>query len=385
MEYIFVSSLISKNKLNYILNNSNEKPLQSIQKFNRLICEGFVENDCHIKTISNIPMSRKIMKKFFWKEKSEKEDNIEYNYIPFINIKILRQITIAFGVFFIILKFMLRREKKVFICDILNTTIASITLILCKIFKVKCVGIVTDLPRDINNKSLSSKINQYFQSKYDAYIFITSYMNDVINVKGKPYIVMECIVDDKIDSVESVKKNNNDKILLYAGGLYEKYGIKYLIDAVNELDNDDIILELYGSGDLEEYIKNLNSNKIRYYGVRPNKEIVIAEQNATLLINPRYTFGDYTKYSFPSKIMEYMLSGTPVLTTKLAGISHEYDKYLYFIEDETVAGLQADIIKVLDNEDLKEKGKKAQNFVLKNKNKKIQIERVKNMIERELD
>lgn len=41
------------------------------------------------------------------------------------------------------------------------------------------------------------------------------------------------------------------------------------------------------------------------------------------------------KYSFPSKTMEYMSTGTPVLTTVLPGMPKEYHPYVYLLEEET--------------------------------------------------
>ena len=72
-----------------------------------------------------------------------------------------------------------------------------------------------------------------------------------------------------------------------------------------------------------------NNEKIKYFGVIDFESILLRQKNTDLLINPRPSIDEYTKYSFPSKIMEYMASGTPVLTTKLSGIPMEY--YDYYI------------------------------------------------------
>lgn len=380
MKIVYVSTLVSQKKLDYIISNAKIKPLQSIQKFSRLMCEGFTLNDCSVDVISSVPMSRKIMKKVFWFEKRETEGKINYKYIPFMNFRFVRQFMLAFNLIFILFRYLFDKEEKVFVCDILNTTISSLTLLFSKIFRIPCISIVTDLPRDINSKSLSSKINQFFESKYDGYIFLTEPMNEVINKKDKPYIVVECIVDNVKDDSEYKKKDKYT--LLYAGGLYEAYGIKNLIDAVLLIDDIDVSLDLYGFGDMEDYIKSLNNKNIKYYGVKPNKDIVISEKCATLLVNPRFSAGDYTKYSFPSKIMEYMLSGTPVLTTKLSGIPLEYHNYLYFIDDESVLGMKKAIQNVLSIKPdiLSKKGCEAQQFVLVNKNKVVQAKKIKEFI-----
>ena len=137
-------------------------------------------------------------------------------------------------------------------------------------------------------------------------------------------------------------------------------------------------LHLYGTGELDEYIKSIKDERIKFYGVVQNKIIVQEEKKATILINPRFSEAEYTKYSFPSKNMEYMVSGTPIITTKLPGMPKEYYDYIYLIEDESESGMRNSMITVLKlpREELTEKGKKARDFVLKYKNNNVQAKRI---------
>lgn len=99
-----------------------------------------------------------------------------------------------------------------------------------------------------------------------------------------------------------------------AGGLHERYGLKMLVDAFVSNNLPGLKLVIYGSGPYEEELKGVCSqhNTVEYRGVAPNDEIVKAERDATLLVNPRPTHEEFTKYSFPSKNMEYMVSGAIV-------------------------------------------------------------------------
>ena len=76
--------------------------------------------------------------------------------------------------------------------------------------------------------------------------------------------------------------------------------------------------------------------------------------------------------------MEYMVSGTPVLTTKLPGMPKEYYKYIFLIEDESEDGMRNSMLKVLSlsKEELIEVGKMARQFVLNNKNNNMQAEKI---------
>lgn len=384
MEIIYISTVTSKKLMNRIIEESKNKPLQSIQKFHRLICEGFVKNNVEIKTYSSIPMSRKISSKFIWFNKKEKENGVEYNYIPFINIKIIRQICTFIGITFNIIKECIKNKKqKVFICDILNTTISSTTLVLSKIFRFKCIAIVTDLPRDMTNaRKLSGKINECLQSKYDGYIILTEAMNEIVNTNKKPSVVIEGIADSEIIRENENIEKYKEKVCMYAGGLYEKYGVKALIEAFLAIENKDMRLHLYGAGDLEDYIKELKDDRVKYYGVVKNDVIVEEEKKATLLINPRFTSDEYTKYSFPSKNIEYMASSTPLLTTKLPGMPKEYYDYIYCFDEESIEGMQKTLLTILNKptKELMQKGDLAKKFVLKNKNNKVQVDKIVNLI-----
>ena len=204
-------------------------------------------------------------------------------------------------------------------------------------------------------------------------------MNDKINLKNKPFIVMEGLVDSNMQLLSNTLNNKyTKKVCIYAGGIYEKYGVKLLVDAFKNLNIKDAELHLYGTGDLEKYLASIKNNKIKYYGVVENKKIVEEEIKATLLINPRFTKEEYTKYSFPSKNMEYMVSGTPILTTKLPGMPNEYIPYVYLFENETLEGYQKSLEQILKKpqQELFEKGKEAKEFMLKNKNNKKQASRI---------
>ena len=144
-------------------------------------------------------------------------------------------------------------------------------------------------------------------------------------------------------------------------------------------------LEIYGPGD---YVKELqqiaqSDSRVFYGGMLLNTEIVKKEQEAALLVNPRPTHEEFVKYSFPSKTMEYMASGTPVLTTRLPGMPKEYYPYVDFIEEESAAGIAAALKTVLSasDEELFAKGNAARAFVLDGRNNVVQAEKLLRMLE----
>lgn len=251
--------------------------------------------------------------------------------------------------------------------------------------------IVPDLPEFMNmtkqsklrkilsiiNKNLIYKCMRYI----DKYVLFAEPMAEYLKLNKNQYIVIEGMVNlkrnSKKKSTTSLEKQN---YIMYAGGMNKKYGVLNLANAFSEIKNSNIELWLYGNGDAVEEIKNLSlkDKRIKYKGIVNNEEILIAEQNAKLLINPRPTNEEYTKYSFPSKNMEYMLSGTPLLTTKIPSMPKEYYEYIYTFEKEDINEFKVKLEEVLgyNEEILINKGKKAKEYVMKEKNNVIQSKKI---------
>lgn len=385
---LYVYSNCSPHKYKSLIESTGIMILQQAQKYHQLMMEGLSKNDCDVLAVSSLPVNRQLTKKLFFKAKNDKYDNITYKYLAFINLPILRNISI----FFHSLCFCLKKKESISICDILNISISAGALLASKIAGNKTVGIVTDVPgilADGNNKKvpLTQKINRWILSKFDAYLFLTEQMNTLINKENRPYVIIEGQVDIGMASSENVLINKFDKkVCVYSGSLKSIYGIEILVQAFLVANVENSELHIYGDGDFADELRNISksNSSIKYFGVKPNNCIVNEQLKAILLINPRPTDEEYTKYSFPSKNMEYMASGTATLTTKLPGMPREYDEFVYLIEDETVEGLSRIIREVLSKprEELHEKGLKAKEFVLREKNNIVQAKKVLDMIEK---
>jgi glycosyltransferase involved in cell wall biosynthesis len=175
-------------------------------------------------------------------------------------------------------------------------------------------------------------------------------------------------------------------IVLYAGALAERYGIPLLLDAFAELPDQDFRLWLCGRGDMEEYIGRVaeEDTRIRFFGVVSPEEVFRRSRQATVLINPRSSREGFTSYSFPSKLLEYMAAGRPVVTARLPGIPAEYGPYLVWLDRETPEGLAALLRQLREQppEKLDALGRRGRDFVLQEKNYRQQGKRIVAFIER---
>ena len=131
---------------------------------------------------------------------------------------------------------------------------------------------------------------------------------------------------------------------------------------------------------VEDAVKS--DSRIKYWGIMEQKRIFEMQREATLLVNPRNGEAEYTKYSFPSKTMEYMASGTPTVMYKLPGLPVDYEEHLVLIPDNSQEAFTA-ILKEWGSKEqaeLDEFGKHARLFILKNKNSEIQAKRLMNFL-----
>lgn len=388
MYILYISALSSERLVNDIHKKTGHNPGFAVQKFSRLIVKGLLSNGHEAKALTNPPIMRDSSSKLFEFQGTELENGIMYKYAPIINLPFLKQLCSFLYIFFYVLFWGIgNRKEKALLCDVLNISGSTAALWASKLNGIKSVGVVTDIPGREAGKSegivnMMGNVGAIFQCKmiisFDYYVLLTEQMNEIVNPLGRPHLIMEALCDSSItkSELEPLEKDS-PRTMLYAGGLHVQYGLKMLVDAFI-LSGVDGKLIIYGDGPYAEDLRGISADKIEYRGVAPNEEVVEAEHRASILVNPRFTTESFSAYSFPSKNMEYMASGTPLLTTKLPGMPKEYYEYVYLFGEETVEAYAETIRQVFSksDEELLQKGALAKKFVLENKNNVAQAKRI---------
>ena len=158
------------------------------------------------------------------------------------------------------------------------------------------------------------------------------------------------------------------------------------MNAFESIKDDDYRLVIAGGGAEEETVKCFaaKDTRITYLGFISPSEVERWQQMATVLVNPRTSEREFVKYSFPSKNMECLASGKPYVAHKLPCNPPEYDDYIQYPADESDEALAQKIVEVceLPKEKREAMGRRAREFILREKNPKVQCKKIIDMMEK---
>ena len=263
----------------------------------------------------------------------------------------------------------------------LNNQIETVCLI-ADIPEYNTIGELTGIRKAFNDYE-TRKTNALYRY-IDKFVLLTEQMAQRLDIHV-PYTVMEGIAPESDTETDEtfVKQFSDEKFVLYTGTLNYEFGIGILLEAFSKIPNQDLKLVICGFGEAEKAILVSRDTRLVYMGKFDRKQALALQQCATVLVNPRQNNNEFTKYSFPSKTMEYLASGVPVVAYKLDGIPDEYDKYLNYVPDDTPESLAEKIIEICSMPDSgrKEAGKRAKQFVLNEKNSLVQAKRILELID----
>lgn len=368
--------MISNNA--FSLYQKKEKKFSPGQKFYQMFCDGLKKNECNLHLYSLTNLGKYIS------SLSNPDGIVYYSYSTKIERtqmakKIAKDISLV-----------VNPKTDVIIADTDSYWPLKAALYCRNKTGCKVVGLTTDFPQhvlyyakkkmSIINRILKA-INAYSKlpciKNADAYILLAEGMREIIGYK-KPYMICEGFCET--DNTETNARTNYDKkIISYLGSLNEQSGIKNLIECVKTIDRTDFELHIYGDGTWKEYVVNAqNDSRIKYHGVVDQNEVKEIERKSDFLINPRPSNEKFNRYSFPSKTLEYMASGTPLISTRLVCIGEDYNPYILWLRDDNIDVMREDLNKIIEMQrnDCIVFGQRAKEFVNREKSKEIQGKRI---------
>lgn len=168
------------------------------------------------------------------------------------------------------------------------------------------------------------------------------------------------------------------KSVMFSGTLIEASGILGLLEAFALVRDPKLELWITGRGYLQAQVEEAakHDTRIRPLGFVDRSELLRLYANATVLINPRPSSLPEHRYNFPSKLLQYMATGRPVITT-VTGDVGEYEPLVFLLRDETTATMASLIEEVcaLPAEEREARAKQARAYVLQHKTWEVESRR----------
>lgn len=353
IKLLFIGGVFAEENIDEIIEDSKGTIEFSANNFQERLIKGFEQNDVDISIVSApfigaYPMRNK--KAYFYG--FEKNHN-KYKYVPFINLWGIRNFSRASAIKKEITNFVYDRtnKQKLLIVYSAHEPFLEAAVWAKKIDpNIKICFIVPDLPQYMNLDNNRSKIYDLLKkidilrmnklmAFVDTFVLLTEQMKKYINVNSRESLILEGIIDEVIENHDFNNENESDiKYIVYTGKLNELFGVKDLVQEFANSKYENYRLVLVGDGDCKAYIteKSKNDSRILYIGQVTPIEAKKWQEKADVLINPRKNNNEYTKYSFPSKTIEYLKTGKPVVAYMLDGMKKEYQDFFYVIDNEEI-------------------------------------------------
>ena len=393
MKIIFLTLMYSEKQLQHAFRYSKRGVQMAAHTFQSRLCrglraiEGASLNVVSCAPVGSFPMNYKRL--VIPGEKSGNDTAVGFVDLPKVKYTLQEQLL------YTRVKGMLREdEPAVLLIYSLHLPFMRVAAKLKQHFpKLKVCLIQTDAVPGVNDmeKRMTKEAHERGQkllrlsSCCDGYVILTEYLQDALQIGNRPYTVVEGIAGEvpSVTPATLTAKNAAQRTFFYSGSLNSAFGFNVLAQAFLQLEDK---LVICGAGDylpqLLEDIRNNPKKNIEYLGYLTPEEVSKRRCTADFLINPRQPSGTYTKYSFPSKTMEYLASGVPTVMYRLEGIPAEYDAYLNYLTG-TTAQEMADQLRQLcaaDYTPLAEKAAAGREFVLKNKNEYVQAKKIYDLL-----
>lgn len=367
MSVLFIGGVFAKENQEEIIENTKGYAEFSANIFQQKLINGLKKNGTDITVLSAPLVSsypNRYKKMYF---KGFREEQNEYRYVKFNNLWGYKNFSRAYSLKKEIKK-MVCKEKKVY--DIILVYCAHQPFLEAATYAKKLMSgakicfVVPDLPQYMNLDTNKTKIYDILKkididrmkkhiSAVDSFVVLTEQMKDVLEVGERPCIVAEGIIDAFPEKAAVSDKDTGIKSIVYAGKLNKAFGIPDLVDAFMSIPGENYRLILCGNGDAKDFVteKSRLDSRIDYRGQVPPEVAAEIIKNADVLVNPRPDEGEYTKYSFPSKNIEYLVSGKPVVCFMLSGMPREYADFVYPINGKN--GFAEALTSALENDNSK--------------------------------
>jgi glycosyltransferase involved in cell wall biosynthesis len=267
-----------------------------------------------------------------------KKDWLHFQF-PFINLPILRPILLTLRIRHYVRKLITKSAEPIWLVIDTNSALAGI---IAKPFRhharITTVGVITDDPSQLTG-SRPSKVKQSLRlhRHYHRYISLNDALLKVYGVAQRP----ACFVPGLVETPEGASRHPRP-YFFFSGALYARYGIGEMIRGFLNLNLKDVDLMIAGHGPEASFVETMahQHRNIKFLGLLSPKEVSKFQAGAFANVNPRPLDAALDAVSIPSKVLDYLSTGVPTITTEHPFIKATFGETCTWIEEASVLGIQ---------------------------------------------
>lgn len=314
--------------------------------------------------------------------------------ISFVNLGALKPITAGLSLFPHLLAWAWRHRHRPRVILQYNVTSPPgiVSVLAGRLTGTKVCAVVADInvPEAVSVASnplrrIEYWLQAYILPRFDGLVVLTRQMAQDF-APHTPHILMEGGAPDPPPALDGTascppRQDSDPFVVMYSGRLVELKGVPLLLSAFSRLEGDRYRLWISGDGPLRGDVERAAARdpRIRYFGLLPVHEMRERYGQATVFINPHSTKLRSARYVFPSKLIEYLATGKPVITTcSTPEVEEEYAGVAFVLTEEDPAELAGMIRRVaqMPQSQLELMGERGRAFVLGKKSWRVQGRRI---------
>jgi glycosyltransferase involved in cell wall biosynthesis len=288
----------------------------------------------------------------------ELESGLSVRMVPFVNLPILRPLTVGAMVVVELMRWRgaSRSSRRVVLTYNLTEPSGLFTLIVARLLKATALACVNDIfvPGETVADSWSRRIDFWMQRRLIKRFDGLSVPNRQISREFAPKLpwvrneggISNAVVRRFAHPAPPHEIGRDQPFtIVYAGSLTDVNGVPELVAGFTRLAGSGYRLIVAGRGPEEGPIVRAAAQdaRIEFRGYLSEAEVLALYAEADLLLNLRITKRIRTDYFFPSKLIEFLATGVPVLSTATGHVREEFGEVLFLLEDETPEALAARI------------------------------------------
>lgn len=310
--------------------------------------------------------------------------------LPMLNLPYLKQLCIAAGILLFGGAAILRRRPTVLMSYNVNSFVAAPLQLLSRLSRVPYVPVVYDV--DLPGATVPDGPYQRWEHTF-ARRFLPHVPGAVVGTRriaaellpGQPHVLVEGGLHEEQRRYAAAPRGSRQTFNIVFAGALERYnGVDVMLEALAQRPDPHLRLHIAGQGRLRGDVEAAarQDSRIVFHGLLDMEQLAALYAEGDLLINHRSDQRLDSRYVFPSKLIEYLASGLPVVSTRFRSLPEEYLPHLILLPDESPAALAQAIEDVAQRpHEARERAAAAQQFALQHKAWTVQGQRIRAFLE----